>query len=108
MSISIVGLRLRQAGLIGFDLGRALLALGFGLVEIVLRCGVARQQVSLAALLDLVETQLGLIECQLGLAKPAPSFEAVAFSSDALAAASCALAASSCTLYGRSSITSSS
>ena len=74
----VVGLGLFQAGLIGLDLGRALLALGFGLVVIVLRRGLARQQVSLAALLDLVETQLGLIECQLGL-RDLRAFEAVAF-----------------------------
>ena len=44
----IVGLRLFEAGLIGFDLGRALLALGLGLVVIVLGGGLAGQQVPLA------------------------------------------------------------
>ena len=63
----VIGLRLGQAGLIGVDLGGALLALGFGLVEIVARRGIARQQVSLATLLDLVERQLCRIESQSGL-----------------------------------------
>ena len=63
---SEVGFRLFQAGFIGVDLGGTFLALGFGLVEIILRCGVARDKLTLAPLLDLVETQLSVVERQLG------------------------------------------
>ena len=53
-----------MAGAIGFNLGSALLALSFGLVEVFLRCGLARKQIALAALLDHIQTQLSFVERQ--------------------------------------------
>ncbi len=64
----VVGLGLLEAGLIGLDLGRALLALGVGLVvspPATPPCRASRLRV--AALLDLVEAHLGPIELELGL-----------------------------------------
>src|SRR5262249_23020876 len=59
----VIGDGLSRAGPIGVDLGRALLALGFGLIEILLRRRLAREQVARPTLLDLVEAILGM--CQL-------------------------------------------